>query len=154
SNCSRTSGHAPVGLPLRSSRQGHDRGPADGAERMKLRLPLAILAILSLPVCAQQSPAPTPGTVAADRAAEQSPESASQPAPAPAPAVPAPDPKTQATYDACMANLRGKAIAAGVSGAAFDEQAVGLVPDMSVLDLLDSQPEFKTPIWDYLAGLV
>jgi hypothetical protein len=27
-------------------------------------------------------------------------------------------------------------------------------PDMSVLDFLDYQPEFRTPIWDYLSGLV
>ena len=25
---------------------------------------------------------------------------------------------------------------------------------MAVIDLLDAQPEFKTPIWDYMAGLV
>ena len=30
----------------------------------------------------------------------------------------------------------------------------GLTPDMTVLDLQQQQPEFKTPIWDYLAALV
>ena len=30
----------------------------------------------------------------------------------------------------------------------------GVEPDQSVLDAMDNQPEFTTPIWDYLAGLV
>src|SRR5690606_19048658 len=29
-----------------------------------------------------------------------------------------------------------------------------LAPDMAVIDFLDAQPEFVTPIWDYLAALV
>jgi lytic murein transglycosylase len=33
-------------------------------------------------------------------------------------------------------------------------QTAALTPDMSVLALLDAQPEFVTPIWDYLAALV
>jgi glucose-6-phosphate 1-epimerase len=30
----------------------------------------------------------------------------------------------------------------------------GVEPDQGVIDSMDNQPEFKTPIWDYLAGLV
>ena len=30
----------------------------------------------------------------------------------------------------------------------------GLQPDMKVLEFETNQPEFKTPIWDYMAGLV
>jgi lytic murein transglycosylase len=30
----------------------------------------------------------------------------------------------------------------------------GIEPDQGVLDAMDRQPEFTTPIWDYLAGLV
>jgi lytic murein transglycosylase len=30
----------------------------------------------------------------------------------------------------------------------------GVEPDQSVLEAMDNQPEFKTPIWDYLAALV
>ncbi len=57
-------------------------------------------------------------------------------------------------FAACLAQLRGPALKAGVSGATFDAQTAGLAPDMTVLDLLDAQPEFKTPIWDYMAALV
>jgi len=57
-------------------------------------------------------------------------------------------------FAACLAQLRGPAQKAGVSGATFDTHTAGLTPDMAVIDLLDAQPEFKTPIWDYMAGLV
>jgi membrane-bound lytic murein transglycosylase B len=54
----------------------------------------------------------------------------------------------------CLAGLRADAAAKGVPTASFDRLTKGLTPDMSVLELLDYQPEFRTPIWDYLAGLV
>ncbi len=54
----------------------------------------------------------------------------------------------------CLQGLRGAAAADGVSAAAFDTYTAGLAPDLSVLELLDAQPEFTTPIWDYLASLV
>ncbi|MDR1853317.1 MAG: lytic murein transglycosylase, partial [Azoarcus sp.] len=38
--------------------------------------------------------------------------------------------------------------------ATFDKYTAAFAPDLSVLDFLDAQPEFTTPIWDYLAGLV
>ncbi|KAG0934799.1 hypothetical protein G6F31_016042 [Rhizopus arrhizus] len=57
-------------------------------------------------------------------------------------------------FAACLSQLRGPALKAGVSGATFDTHTAGLAPDMAVIDLLDAQPEFKTPIWDYMAGLV
>lgn len=57
-------------------------------------------------------------------------------------------------FSTCLAQLRGPALKAGVTGATFDTHTAGLTPDMAVIDLLDAQPEFKTPIWDYMAGLV
>lgn len=57
-------------------------------------------------------------------------------------------------FAACLSQLRGPALKAGVSGATFDTHTAGLAPDMAVIGLLDAQPEFKTPIWDYMAGLV
>ncbi len=63
----------------------------------------------------------------------------------------APDP---ARFAPCVAELKAGAVARGVSGAAYERLTAGLVPDMKVLELLDYQPEFRTPIWDYLAGLV
>ncbi len=57
-------------------------------------------------------------------------------------------------FDDCLAGLRMKAAAAGITGDSFDAHTSGLAPDMGVLELLDAQPEFSTPIWDYLAALV
>ena len=54
----------------------------------------------------------------------------------------------------CVRGLRGAAVKAGVSEAGFQRLTAGLQPDGSVLESLDYQPEFRTPIWDYLAGLV
>lgn len=58
------------------------------------------------------------------------------------------------SFDACLARLRGEAVARGVPAAAAERHLAGLERDPSVLESLDFQPEFKTPIWDYLAGLV
>ena len=57
-------------------------------------------------------------------------------------------------FGACMAALRAESPSRGVSSASFDRLTRGLAPDMSVLEFLDYQPEFRTPIWDYLAALV
>jgi lytic murein transglycosylase len=60
----------------------------------------------------------------------------------------------QSDFRSCLAGLRGQAAAEGISAAAFDRAFSGVQPDMSVLELMDNQPEFKTPIWDYMAALV
>lgn len=57
-------------------------------------------------------------------------------------------------FNACLNNLRAPARAVGVSDATFTQHTLGLQPDMSVIDKLNFQPEFRTAIWDYLAGLV
>ncbi|EMQ0072358.1 lytic murein transglycosylase [Acinetobacter baumannii] len=57
-------------------------------------------------------------------------------------------------FQSCLANLRSQAIAAGVSGSTYDRYTQNLTPDYSVIDKLSYQPEFSTPIWDYLSGLV
>ncbi|WP_439588108.1 lytic murein transglycosylase [Hydrogenophaga sp.] len=57
-------------------------------------------------------------------------------------------------FDACLNSLRAPARAAGVQDATFTLNTQGLVPDMSVIDKLNFQPEFRTAIWDYMAGLV
>jgi lytic murein transglycosylase len=60
----------------------------------------------------------------------------------------------RADFASCVASLRADASDKGVSdktlAAAFDK----LQPDPKVLDFETNQPEFKTPIWDYMAGLV
>lgn len=72
---------------------------------------------------------------------------AQTPPPAPVPAA------DMNAFARCMTGIRGDAAKAGIPPAAFDVLA-DVTPDMSVLPLLDSQPEFTTPLWDYLAGLV
>lgn len=67
-------------------------------------------------------------------------------------ASPATDPGP--LLDDCLRGLRPQALAAGVPAAVFDRHATGHRRDRSVLAALDHQPEFRTPIWDYLAGLV
>nr|WP_246434970.1 lytic murein transglycosylase [Quisquiliibacterium transsilvanicum] len=57
-------------------------------------------------------------------------------------------------FAACLSELRRDALGKGISAATFDDGTRGLAPDRSVLELLDFQPEFRTPIWDYLAALV
>ncbi len=60
----------------------------------------------------------------------------------------------QSDFRACLSGLRGPVTSAGVSAATFDAATKGLEPDMKVVEFLNDQPEFKTPIWDYLAALV
>ena len=60
----------------------------------------------------------------------------------------------EAAFASCLAGLRAEAQAKGVSRATYDAHAAALVPDMTVIGFLDAQPEFVTPIWDYLAALV
>ncbi|ENV07099.1 hypothetical protein F967_00464 [Acinetobacter sp. CIP 102637] len=58
------------------------------------------------------------------------------------------------SFQGCLANLRSQAIASGVSGSTYDRYTQNLSPDYLVIDKLNYQPEFSTPIWDYLSGLV
>lgn len=57
-------------------------------------------------------------------------------------------------FSRCLAGLQATATSQGISAVRFNEITAGLTPDPSVLGLLDAQPEFTTPIWDYLAALV
>lgn len=55
---------------------------------------------------------------------------------------------------ACLAGLKPQAVRNGVSAATWQRHTATLALDPTVLEALDAQPEFVTPIWDYLAGLV
>ncbi len=59
-----------------------------------------------------------------------------------------------ADFDECLADLREGAQAQGIPGAVFDRTMAGVTPDPKIIELSESQPEFTTPIWDYLASLV
>ena len=60
----------------------------------------------------------------------------------------------QAGFDACLSDLKSSALAKGISAESFAAATQALQPNMEVVGFLDAQPEFKTPIWDYLAALV
>ena len=60
----------------------------------------------------------------------------------------------RADFDDCLSGIRAQAAAAGVSAQAFRAATQGIAYDPKVIELSQAQPEFKTPIWDYMAALV
>jgi len=60
----------------------------------------------------------------------------------------------QTEFQQCLSGLRSPAKAAGVKEDSFARFTQGLRPDMGILDKMNNQPEFRMPIWDYLAALV
>ncbi|MDB5642871.1 MAG: lytic murein transglycosylase family protein [Hyphomicrobiales bacterium] len=59
-----------------------------------------------------------------------------------------------AQFSSCVAGLRADAEEKGVPGQVFDAVMRGVTPDPKIIELSEAQPEFVTPIWDYLASLV
>jgi len=63
-------------------------------------------------------------------------------------------PSARADFASCVGSLRTQAAHGGISARTLDVAFNGLEPDAKVLDLQKQQPEFKTPVWDYVDGLV
>jgi len=59
-----------------------------------------------------------------------------------------------ASFSSCVANLQASALKAGVERSIVEAALNVAEPDEKVLRLSKVQPEFKTPIWDYLGFLV
>src|ERR1700732_780157 len=59
-----------------------------------------------------------------------------------------------ANFPNCVAGLWPLAARRGVPRALFDTHVAGLTPELHIMDLLDSPPEFSKPVWDYLDLLV
>lgn len=57
-------------------------------------------------------------------------------------------------FPACLASLRVEAQRQGITNDTFDVAMARVEPDPTVIEAMDNQPEFSTPIWQYLAGLV
>lgn len=57
-------------------------------------------------------------------------------------------------FDSCVKGLRQSVVSQGIQGVVFDRATAGLESDPDVLKAFSYQPEFRTAIWDYLAGLV
>ncbi|WP_019904926.1 lytic murein transglycosylase [Methylobacterium sp. 77] len=60
----------------------------------------------------------------------------------------------QADFRSCLAGLQAEAASQGVSAQTFRAATDGIAFDDKVIELSQAQPEFKTPIWDYMAALV
>ncbi|MCW6512463.1 lytic murein transglycosylase [Lichenifustis flavocetrariae] len=58
-----------------------------------------------------------------------------------------------ADFSECLASLKPAALAKGVTPETFEGATNGLQPN-DVLPFQTNQPEFSTPPWDYMAGLV
>ncbi|MFL5090027.1 MAG: lytic murein transglycosylase, partial [Xanthobacteraceae bacterium] len=59
-----------------------------------------------------------------------------------------------ANFPACIEGLWPDAARRGISRVSFDQHTAGLTPDLRIMDLLDSQPEFTKTFWEYLDLLV
>ena len=59
-----------------------------------------------------------------------------------------------AAFGDCLAGLWPAAERRGIPRAGFARYTAGLTPDLSIMDLLDAQPEFSKSPWDYLDLLV
>ena len=60
----------------------------------------------------------------------------------------------QDEFRECLSRLQQRASAEGISGPTLRRELAGLEADFGVLERLDYQPEFRSPIWDYLGALV
>jgi lytic murein transglycosylase len=63
-------------------------------------------------------------------------------------------PSARADFSGCVEELRAAAARDGISAKTLDTAFNRLEPDPKVLDFQKQQPEFKTPVWDYVDGLV
>jgi len=59
-----------------------------------------------------------------------------------------------ANFNNCVASMWPDAARRNISQASFQHFTAGLTPDLRIMDLMDSQPEFTKSIWDYLDILV
>lgn len=57
-------------------------------------------------------------------------------------------------FEACVRELRSEASAGGVSTDTLDKAFDGIAADPGVIEASENQPEFETPVWEYLGKLV
>jgi lytic murein transglycosylase len=57
-------------------------------------------------------------------------------------------------FSQCVEGLWPEAARRGVTRATFDTYTRGLTPDLRIMDLMDTQPEFTKAFWEYLDLLV
>lgn len=54
------------------------------------------------------------------------------------------------SFESFIKNFEATAVAAGVSHETYAKAMYGLTPDPNVPELVTAQPEFTTPLWDYI----
>jgi len=59
-----------------------------------------------------------------------------------------------ADFGVCLERLWPQAAKRGISRVTYETYALTLTPDMKIMELLDTQPEFTRALWDYLDFLV
>src|SRR5207302_3788960 len=59
-----------------------------------------------------------------------------------------------ANFENCVVSMWPDAARRNISQQSFQRFTAGLEPDLRIMDLMDSQPEFTKSIWDYLDILV
>src|ERR1700692_2752880 len=59
-----------------------------------------------------------------------------------------------ANFDNCVASMWPDAARRNISRESFERFTADLSPDLRLMDLMDSQPEFTKSIWDYLELLL
>jgi len=110
----------------------------------------AVAMIPLLPACAQE--------VRGQQASEFTTASVPQFAPAETSSHPLMSPQAimtaAANFPQCIASFWPQAAKRGISRATFDKATRGLEPDLQIMELLDKQPEFTKPVWEYLDILV
>lgn len=62
--------------------------------------------------------------------------------------------QSASSFSSCLQSLQAEANRSGVSTATYSKLTSNLDPDLSILEKLNYQPEFRQPIWDYMASLV
>ena len=62
--------------------------------------------------------------------------------------------QSQGEFESCLTRLQPAAQRNGVRAESFSRFTQGVQADFGILDKLNYQPEFRLPIWDYLAALV
>jgi membrane-bound lytic murein transglycosylase B len=58
------------------------------------------------------------------------------------------------SFESFVRNFEAKAVAAGVSRDVYRRATAGITPDPNVPNLVTTQPEFTTPMWEYLDSRV
>jgi membrane-bound lytic murein transglycosylase B len=58
------------------------------------------------------------------------------------------------SFESFIAGFEARAVAEGISPQTYRAATAGLTPDPNIPNIVSSQPEFTTPVWEYIEGRV